>query len=282
MRDGGAQVAGRHGDGSGAVAWRVLSDPAQDGSWNMAVDEAIARAVEGGEVGPTVRFYAWNTPTVSLGCLQAARRAVERGACEQLGVQVVRRPTGGRAVLHDEELTYSVCVPLDRSWAGLSVAGSFCRIAEGLLLGLRHLGIAATLGTVGDAPSASGGAEACFLMPRMPAVLVAGKKLIGSAQRRFGGAILQHGSLLLGANLAMHRAVFPSWPRQDPGSGVTWLRALLADVPTRPAIERAVTGGWEAALDIQTVPGEMTPSERLAAERLVATRYGTPAWTWGR
>lgn len=282
MRIGGAQWAGRHGERCGAVAWRVLSDRAQDGPWNMAVDEAIARAVEAGEVAPTVRFYAWSTPTVSLGCLQAARRAVERDTCDRLGVAIVRRPTGGRAVLHDDELTYSVCVPLDRSWAGLSVEASYCRIVEGLLLGLRRLGITAMLGAAGNPPSVSGGAEACFLMPRMPAVLAGGKKLIGSAQRRFGGAILQHGSLLLGANLALHQAVFPSWPRQDAGSGVTWLRALLADVPTRPAIERAVVGGWEAGLGIRAVPGELTTSERRAAEQLVATRYGVPAWTWGR
>jgi lipoyl(octanoyl) transferase len=282
VRTGGGQGLGRHGDPGGAAAWRVLSDVPRDGPWNMAVDEAIALAVEAGQVAPTIRFYVWETPTVSLGCLQTAQRAVERAACERLGVKVVRRPTGGRAVLHDDELTYSVCVPLDRSWAGLSVGDSFCRIAEGLLMGLRRLGIAATLGAAGDAPSGSGGAEACFLMPRMPAVLVAGKKLIGSAQRRFGGAILQHGSLLLGANLAMHQAVFPGWPREDPGGGVTWLKALLPEVPTRPAIERAVMDGWEAALNIRAMLGELTTSEHRDAERLVAARYGTPAWTWRR
>lgn len=282
MRTGGGQGLGRHGDPGGADAWRVLSDVPQDGPWNMAVDEAIALAVEAGQVAPTIRFYGWETPTVSLGCLQTARRAVERAACERLGVKVVRRPTGGRAVLHDDELTYSVCVPLDRSWAGLSVGDSFCRIAEGLLMGLRRLGITATLGAAGGAPFDSGGAEACFLMPWMPAVLVAGKKLIGSAQRRFGGAILQHGSLLLGANLAMHQAVFPGWPREDPGGGVTWLKALLPEAPARPAIERAVMDGWEAALKIRAMLGELTTSEHREAERLVAARYGTPAWTWGR
>ncbi len=248
----------------------------------MAVDEAIARAVEAGQSVPTVRFYAWATPTVSLGYLQAARRAVGRDACERRGVEVVRRLTGGRAVLHDDELTYSVCVPLDPSWAGLSVGDSFRRIAEGLLVGLRRLGIAATLGTAGEAPCGPAGAEACFLMPRMPAVVVAGKKLIGSAQRRFGGAILQHGSLLLGADLALHQAVFPTWPWEDSGVGVTSLKALLTDVPPRPAIERALVDGWEAALRIRAVPGDLTTAERRDAERLVATRYGVPAWTWGR
>jgi len=282
VRGGGARQADHDGDSLRGVAWRVLSDAAQDGPRNMALDEAIARAVEAGRVAPTVRFYAWDTPTVSLGYLQRAHAAVERGACDQLGVQVVRRLTGGRAVLHDDELTYSVCLPLDRSWANLSVGDSFRRIGEALLMGLCRLGIEARLGRAGDAPSPHGGQEACFLMPRMPAVLVAGKKLIGSAQRRLRGAILQHGSLLLGANLAMHQTVFPSWPREDPARGVTWLKALLKDVPPRPAIERAVMDGLEAALQIRAVPGELTTSERRDAERLVATRYGTPTWTWGR
>jgi lipoate-protein ligase A len=116
----------------------------------------------------------------------------------------------------------------------------------------------------------------------MPAVLVAGKKLIGSAQRRFGGAILQQGSLLLGANLPMHQAVFPGWPREDPSGGVTWLKALLTDVPTRPVIERAVIDGWEAVLSIRAMLGELTTTEHRYAERLVAARYGTTGWTWGR
>ncbi len=282
MRAGGGEEPGREGGPPGAIAWRVLSQGAQDGPRNMALDDAIARAVEAGTVAPTVRFYAWKTPTVSLGCLQAVRGAVEREACDRLGVKIVRRPTGGRAVLHDDELTYSVCVPLDRSWARLSVGESFRRIGEGLVAGLRRLGVAATLGSVGDAPAGSGEAAACFQIPRMPAILAAGKKLVGSAQRRLGGAILQHGSLLLGVDLGMHQAVFPGWPRDDPGKGVTWLKALVGDVPPRLAIEQALVDGWAAALNIQGVPGELTEAERREAERLDLTCYGTPAWTWRR
>lgn len=275
-------VPGHNGDPAGITTWRVLSDVAQDGPRNMALDEAIAYAVDAGRVPPTVRFYAWDKPTVSLGCLQAGRGAVEREACDRLGVRIVRRPTGGRAVLHDDELTYSVCVPLDRSWARLSVGESFRRIGEGLVAGLRRLGIAATLGKAGGPLAASGKAEACFQTPRMPAVLAAGKKIVGSAQRRLGGAILQHGSLLLDVDLAMHQAVFPSWPREDPGKAVTWLKALLREVPPRSAIERALMDGWAAALNIRVASGELTTWERHEAERLAVMRYATPAWTWRR
>jgi len=282
VRAGCEHIPADDGDASGIATWRVLSDAAQDGPRNMALDEAIAHAVEAGRVAPTVRFYTWDRPTVSLGCLQAARGAVEREVCDQLGVRIVRRPTGGRAVLHDDEITYSVCVPLDRSWVRLSVGESFRRIGEGLVTGLRSLGIAATLGKAGGALATSGEAGACFQTPRMPAVLAAGKKLVGSAQRRLGGAILQHGSLLLSVDLAMQQAVFPSWPRQDPGKGVTWLKALLRDVPRRSDIERALMEGWAAVLNIRGVPGDLTTSERREAERLAVTRYNTPAWTWRR
>lgn len=277
-----AHIPAGDGDPTEATTWRVLSDVAQDGPRNMALDEAIARAVEAGRVAPTVRFYAWDKPTVSLGCLQTARGAVEREACDARGVRIVRRPTGGRAVLHDDELTYSVCVPLDRSWARLSVGESFRRIGEGLVVGLRRLGIAATLGNTGGTVAPSEAAGACFQTPRMPAVLAAGKKLVGSAQRRLGGVILQHGSLLLGVDLAMHQAVFPGWPRDDPGRGVTWLKALLREVPARSDIERALIEGWAAVLNIRGVPGALTTAERCDAARLAMIRYGTPAWTWRR
>jgi lipoyl(octanoyl) transferase len=197
-------------------------------------------------------------------------------------VRIVRRPTGGRAVLHDDELTYSVCVPLDPSWARLSVGESFYRIGDGVVAGLRRLGVVATLGKAGGAVAASGEAGACFQTPRMPAILAVGKKLVGSAQRRLGGAILQHGSVLLGLDLAMHQAVFPGWPREDPSKGVTCLKALLGEIPPRAVIERALTDGWAATLKIRLVPGELTASERHEAEGLVRTRYDTPAWTWRR
>jgi lipoate-protein ligase A len=282
VRAGCGHRPGHNSDPSGDATWRVLSDVAQDGPRNMALDEAIAYAVEARRVPPTVRFYAWDKPTVSLGCLQAARGAVEREACDRLGVRIVRRPTGGRAVLHDDELTYSVCVPLDGAWARLSVGESFRRIGEGLVAGLRRLGIAATLGKACDDRAVSGEAQACFLTPRMPAVLAEGKKLVGSAQRRLGGAILQHGSLLVGVNLAMHQAVFPGWPREGPCTVVTWLKALVREVPTRSAIERALMDGWAAALSIRGAAGELTAWERREAERLAVTRYATPAWTWRR
>ncbi len=276
-----SDVGGRGADAAdawSATPWRVLSDEPHEGQWNMAVDDAIAQAVGTGRVPPPIRFYAWDKPTVSLGCLQAARGAVAPETASQRGIATVRRPTGGRTVLHDDELTYSVCIPLDGFWRRVSVAESFRLIGAGLVRGLRRLGVAASLGE-SSGPSRDRSA-ACFQTPRMPAVLVAGRKLVGSAQRRWETALLQHGSLLLGMNLELQQAVLPSWPREDPSRGLTWLRALLPEVPSRADLERALADGWAEVLSVRGCPGTLTGPERREAERLVVARYGNPAWTW--
>ena len=272
--DGMAHVGGR------SPAWRLVSDPAGDGSWNMAMDDAIARAVGAGYAPPTLRFFTWRRPTLSLGCLQRARDAADVDACTRLRVAVVRRPTGGRAVLHHHELTYSLCLPLRGIWRRVSVADSFRLVGEGLVAGLRCLGVEARLG---EGPGGSPGpdrAGACFQVRRMPAILVDDRKLIGSAQRRWDTVMLQHGSLLLDLDLDLHRAVFPAWPGHPRESGVTWLAALLGEAPTRSAVEAAMQAGLEKALAARLVADEVTPEERQEADRLVREQYGLPTWTW--
>ena len=113
--------------------WRLLRDPPGDGAWNMAIDEAIARAVAEGRSPSTLRFYGWREPTVSLGYLQRSCGAVDRAACGRLGVAIVRRPTGGRAVLHARELTYSAAVPMEGPWGALGVDASFFRMGQALV-----------------------------------------------------------------------------------------------------------------------------------------------------
>jgi lipoate-protein ligase A len=183
--------------------------------------------------------------------------------------------------LHHDELTYSLCVPLAEEWSRLSVAESFRLIGDGIVAGLRGLGMLTALGCE-DGAVMSDRAQACFQMRRMPAVLAAGRKLVGSAQRRADGAILQHGSVLLSIDFELHQAVFPAWPRDDPGRGVTSVQALLSSMPTRADIERALVLGWRKVLGVHTAAGKLTTGERDEARRLVVTRYATPTWTWCR
>jgi lipoate-protein ligase A len=270
------------GVAAAATEWRLLSHQASDGTWNMAVDEAIARSVGTGQAPPTVRFYAWHPRTVSLGFLQRADGAVAVEACRRLGVAVVRRPTGGRAVLHDRELTYSLCLPLDDVWGRLTVAESFRLTSQGLLAGLRRLGVPAVLADGADESRTAEKTEACFQLRRMPAILVRGRKLLGSAQRRWNTVLLQHGSLLIDVDVGIHQRVFPTWTRDGSTDGVTGLTAVLADVPPRAVLETALLRGWREVLGVSWQPAELTAGEREEAERLVRMRYGDPVWTWRR
>jgi lipoyl(octanoyl) transferase len=248
----------------------------------MAIDEAVARAVGEGRVPSTLRFYGWSQPTVSLGYLQRSSGAVDRAACERLGVVIVRRPTGGRAVLHIRELTYSAAVPTDGPWGGLAVDESFTRMGQALVAGLRRLGVVATIGEGSADRPASPRTDVCFQMRRVPAILVSGRKLVGSAQRRWGKVLLQHGSLLLEFDAEMHQAVFPAWPRTDPTGKVAWLAALLNRMPPRGALETALATGWSEMTGAACIPGTLLPEECRAAAGLVRARYGDPAWTFQR
>jgi len=262
--------------------WRLLHDGPAGGAWNMAVDESIARAV-GDDLAPaTLRFYQWSPPTVSLGYLQRAPGGVDLVACRRHGIGLVRRITGGRAVLHAAELTYSVAVPLQGSWRCLSVQDVFSRISSGLIAGLKHLGVKATLGETWAGTRDEPQSDACFLLRRMPAILVEGRKLIGSAMRRWDRCLLQHGSLLLDFDASLHQRIFPAWPLENPTAGVISLRTLLRNPPPIADLVSALREGWCETLGGRCVVGGLLPVERDAVEKGGCERYAGDAWTFQR
>jgi lipoate-protein ligase A len=265
-----------------AMEWRLLLHGPANGPWNMAVDEAVARAVGDGLAPATLRFYEWSPPTVSLGYLQHAPGGVDLVACRRQGFGLVRRITGVRAVLHADELTYSVAVPLQGPWRSLSVSDAFARISSGLIAGLKHLGVEATLGE--SRARTGGGPEsgACFLLHRMPAILVGGRKLLGSAMRRWDRSLLQHGSLLLDFDPLLHQQIFPAWPRENPAAGVTSLRDLLGTRPPIGDLVSALREGWREALGAVCLAGDLLPIECASAELCARERYASDAWTFQR
>ncbi len=265
-----------------ASEWRVLRGGPAGGPWNMAVDEAIARAVGEGLAPATLRFYSWMAPCVSLGYLQRAPGGVDLEVCRQRAVGVVRRITGGRAVLHAGEVTYSVSVPLCGAWRSYSIVEAFRLISHGLIAGLLRLGVRAGLGEAGGPPGDGVETSPCFLLRGLPAILVNGRKLVGSAQRRWDRSLLQHGSLLLDFDPGLHRAVFPAWPRTDSASGVTSLRDLLGTSVTLADVVSGLSAGWGQAFGAPCVPGALTPIEQSVADYLVRSRYATAAWTFRR
>ncbi len=264
--------------------WRVLVDEPLPGAANMARDHALATLARPGT--GTLRFYRWNPATLSFGRNEpvTARYRELLGRHPRMGV--VRRPTGGRAVLHDREMTYSVVLPV-RAAGGLRQA--YLRINEGLVVGLRRLGV--------DAARAAGRARTpdsgpCFREPAEGEVVVEGRKLVGSAQARMGGVILQHGSLLLVAN---QEALVAATSREQRGGAwnghggnearpprrpVT-LAELLGDVPPWKRLVSSIADGFEDVLGGRWNRGSMTGGESALAAKL-QKRYGSREWTWRR
>jgi lipoyl(octanoyl) transferase len=187
--------------------WRLILDPPLTGSENMAKDTGLMEEVASGECPPVLRVYSWALPTLSLGYFQDEHKVVDRAACARAGIDLVRRPTGGRAVLHHEELTYSIIVPeihpfIDRG----SVLDAYRSISRGLVTAFSLLGITASI-TPEDKGQAGIAPGSCFDTSSAYEVKVDGKKVVGSAQLRRDGILLQHGAILFRLPQDLYRQV---------------------------------------------------------------------------
>jgi lipoyl(octanoyl) transferase len=175
--------------------WRLLYDNPAPGVRNMAVDETILESVAAGDSLPTLRLYAWSPPCLSLGYAQRASDADLKRINTQ-GWDVVRRPTGGKAILHTDELTYSLSLPVDHPIAAGDIIESYRRISRALLVGLQPFGVQPQSERMGKTVNKNVG-PVCFETPSHYEITVVGRKLIGSAQLRRKNGMLQHGSLPL-------------------------------------------------------------------------------------
>lgn len=269
------------------MAWRLLVDGVADGFTNMAVDEAILEAYAAGEAPPTLRFYRWEPACLSIGYFQRAAREVDTDACRRLGVDWVRRPTGGRAILHDREVTYSVVAGEDDPLVSGSIRESYRKISTALVAGLRRLGVAAEMAPAGLRGPGLGSA-ACFDAPSDYEVTVDGRKLIGSAQVRRGGALLQHGAILLEVDVERQAEVLQPPPGMTKARLAALLRPRLVSLrealgrEVRPeALVEALCEGFQEAWGISLEAGELTPWERARLPTLRA-RYRSTEWNFRR
>jgi lipoate-protein ligase A len=261
-------------------SWRLLVTEPADGASNMAIDEALWRGRQAGISPPTLRFFAWAPPTVSLGYGQPLTGDIDVAACRALGVGLVRRPTGGSAIYHDgpeRELTYSVVAAA----ADLGVSGDLLEtyhwIGRALLRGLNARGAGAQLVPM---PDADGPAPTfCFARTGRYEIEIGGRKVVGSAQRRQGGCFLQHGSILLGVDERRLRAVFPTTP--DPLKTMTTLEAALGERLAWDDVAATLAAAFEAEHGLVLRPDGLSAEETARAERLVRIRYGTDAWLAG-
>lgn len=239
----------------------ILTPPARP-AWNMAVDEALlAGCLEGRR--PALRLYSWDPPGLSLGHFQRDLAGIDLAFCRRAGIPVVRRLTGGRAVLHYRELTYSVSSRFEPPLAGgvLEVAGA---IARGLSAGLRRLGLEVERG--GSTGSRASGTPDCFASVSRHEISWRGGKLVGSAQVRRRNGFLQHGSILLGLDEELLEGVFgPGAAGCGRAPGIE--PAIGRSVPVGE-LAGALREGFEEALGIELEPGELGGEEQALARRL--------------
>lgn len=245
--------------------WRLLSHEARDGAWNMAVDEVLLAGRAAGSSPPTLRIYAWEAPTLSVGRFQGLD-GVDARACDVYGIGIVRRPTGGRGVLHDDEVTYAVVAGI-HDGVPTGTAASYRHISGGLVAAFRLLGVEAE---IARRQSAAGGGAACYLHSTAADLSLGAAKLAGSAQCRLGPACLQHGSFVRTRNVSREARVFrldPDETSRLSGTTVTLVDALGV-APAPGVVRHAIVAGFEQALGVRLEPGSLSGEEEERAEDL--------------
>jgi lipoate-protein ligase A len=258
--------------------WRLIWSEACAGARNMATDEAILEEAAAGRSRPTLRLYAWAPPALSLGYAQRSAE-VDRAALARLGWDLVRRPTGGRAILHTDELTYSVAAPEAHPLLAGGVLESYRRLSLGLLAALRLLGVAAEAG----GSHARGGAHGavCFESPSDYEITAGGRKLIGSAQARRVGGVLQHGTLPLTGDLAriVQALAKPDTPPEHVRARAATLREAAGRAIGWEEAAEAVSAGFAAEFGLSFERGGLSPAEAARAETLIREKYASDGWT---
>lgn len=257
-----------------AAHWRVLLTPPASGAENMALDDALMeRARDTGE--SVLRVYSWSAATLSFGRHQAARGQYDADRIRERGLDVVRRPTGGRAVLHHREITYSATAPLND---GGGLRSSYARINALLVAALAELGVAADVAAPRTRAPHPGVAP-CFDEPSAGELTVDGRKLAGSAQWRHDGALLQHGSILVedDQSALAELTIAPARPIPAPAT----LSAALGRTPSPTEAMNAFAAAIRRLEHTEPRPLELEDEIRARAAALVV-RYLDDAWTWRR
>ncbi len=257
------------------VEWRLLLEAGETGLENMLLDEALAVRVAEGHSLPVIRIYAWPCPAVSLGRHQKPEPLLDVERCEREGIEIVRRPTGGKAILHSAgDITYSVIAPAEEAPFSRDVLGSYAAVNGALVAGLGMLGIRAAVRDPAPIWPETGVGFGCFESPGRHEVYWAGRKLAASAQRRTGGVVLQQGTIPLsetGAGLADLLQLEPGRRerfRRDLNDRAGTLERALDVAPNFREVAHALSEGFRGALGIPLELSEVAGGEGLLMGRM--------------
>lgn len=254
-------MSGRYKD-----PWRLILDPPAEGPVNMAVDEAILLSTVRGEAPPAFRLYAWKSPTVSIGCLQ------DPGPLVSAGLPIVRRITGGRAVLHHREITYSIVCSSGDPLYQRGISGAYLLISRAVAAALEEVGLDVSLARSRPVRRALK-SEACFRSASRYEVLLGGRKVVGSAQRRFKTGFLQHGSILLDIDRAMTEKLFGADALSSMASVADHL-ASFDEGELKDALIRTMARELQASF-LQT---SLTADEARLRDALMEKKYSNTCW----
>ncbi len=257
--------------------WRLLLHRPADGPRNMAVDEALLDAYAGADPppAPTLRLYGWSPGALSLGRGQTG--AHDPAFLRRQGLGLVRRPTGGLAVLHEHERTYAIVARLRSGSFPEGVLDTYHRIAGALLAALRRLGVEAGAFDPAGCPARPAASSVCFEEPAAHEIEAGGRKLVGSAQRRRRGAFLQHGSILF--RQTRERVARATGEAGRSNGRFGGLEDLLGHPPDPTEVDSALVAGFEEIFGVRLAPGDLSPAEAERVELLRCWKYESAAWT---
>ncbi len=257
--------------------WRLLPLQVNDAFTNMAIDEAILESRIQGKTPNTLRFYRWNPSAVSIGRFQSVEKEVNLDVCKQMGIDFVRRVSGGGAVYHDftRELTYSVVVDCGNERITTDVLTSYKGVCDGILKGLASLGVDVEL-------------EAADPSQRCPNIMINGRKVSGNAQARRKGVLLQHGTVLIDLDIQTMLKVLRNPKLIMNETIVEFVRnritTLNRELKREVAFEEVATAmrkGFSEAFGISLPEGYLTTTEVDLARELKTARYGSNTWNYG-
>jgi lipoyl(octanoyl) transferase len=273
--------------------WRFIDSGAGSPSFNMALDEALLDWNSEGKIPPVIRFYGWNPATLSIGYFQKVEKEIDMEQVKAHGLGFVRRPTGGRGVLHEHELTYSVIVSEEHPDMPKTVTEAYRVISEGILKGFHQLGMEAYFAvpkTAEERESLKNPRSAvCFDAPSWYELVVEGRKVAGSAQTRQKGVILQHGSILLDLDEDKLFSLFkyPSDRVKERMQKAFKSKAVAINEISKERItieqaKEAFKKGFAEGLNIELEPYELSAEELAYVNQLAKERYEQDDWNFKR